>query len=148
MSRHPGALLASTYPLPRGPRVTLRLVRGRDLPGIRELARRAGAELDELTLVRLVSFDLTRRIVMCATALVGTAETVVGVGAIELEPAGRESAGRESAGRGSARRESAEAPPPAPSHLIVDQELTDGLAPLLTDALQGHATALARARAA
>jgi len=143
VSRHPGALLASTYPLPRGPRVTLRLVRGRDLPGIRELARRAGAELDELTLVRLVSFDLTRRIVMCATALVGTAETVVGVGAIELEPAGRESAGR-----GSARRESAEAPPPAPSHLIVDQELTDGLAPLLTDALQGHATALARARAA
>jgi hypothetical protein len=125
VSHHPGALLASSYALPRGPRVTLRLVRGRDLPGIRELARRAGADLDELALVRLVNFDLSARIVMCATALVGTSETVVGVGAIELN-----------------------APSPAPSGLIVDDQLTDGLAGLLTAALVGHAAALARARVA
>ncbi|HEX4011395.1 MAG TPA: hypothetical protein VHX62_15355 [Solirubrobacteraceae bacterium] len=125
VSHHSGALLASSYPLPRGPRVTLRLVRGRDLPGIRELARRAGADLDELALVRLVNFDLRARIVMGATALVGTAETVVGAGAIELD-----------------------APDPAPSRLIVDEELTGGLAPLLTEALVAHAAALARARVA
>jgi hypothetical protein len=125
VSHHPGALLASSYALPRGPRVTLRLVRGRDLSGIRGLARRAGADLDELALVRLVNFDLSAQIVMCATALVGTSETVVGVGAIELD-----------------------APNPAPSRLIVDEELTDGLAGLLTGALTGHAAALARARVA
>jgi hypothetical protein len=125
VSHHPGALLASSYALPRGPRVTLRLVRGRDLSGIRGLVRRAGADLDELALVRLVNFDLSAQIVMCATALVGTSETVVGVGAIELD-----------------------APNPAPSRLIVDEELTDGLAGLLTGALTGHAAALARARVA
>lgn len=122
----PGALLARYYALPRGPRVCLRLVRPRDGAGIRSLLEAHGLAADDLRLARLVGFDLSRRIVLCATALIGSTDTVVGVGAIEL-------------GEGAA---------PEPTLLVVDEELTDGLAKLLREALIGHAAALARARAA
>jgi hypothetical protein len=106
--------------------VCLRLVRVRDLAGIRELFERQGVVADEFELARLVRFDLRTQIVICATALIGLAETVVGIGAIELD--------------GVAARE--------PTLLVVDGQATEGLEQLLADALVGRAAALTRARAA
>jgi len=120
----PGALLARYYSLPSGPRVRLRLVRSRDRDGIRQLFAAQGHVADELELARLVAFDVPRRLVLVATALIDTTEKVVGVGAIELGEAS------------------------GPALVLVDEALADGLRPLLSDALIGHAGALARARAA
>ena len=122
----PGALLARYYVLPRGPRVCLRLARIRDLPGIQELFAGHRLAPDELELARLVRADPRRQIVICATALVNGAETIVGVGAIDLE-----------------RMPDRE---PEPMLLLVDDRLTDGLEELLADALMGRAQALSRAR--
>jgi len=122
----PGALLARSYVLPRGPRVCLRLARVRDLPAIAQLLERQGIEPDELELARLVRFDPRRRVVICAAALVGCTETIVGIGAIEL----------------------GNVPSGQPDQLVVDSHLTDGLDELLTRALIGRARALAGARAA
>ncbi len=122
----PGGLLAEYHALPRGPRVCLRLVRGRDAAGVRALYARHGAPLSELELARLVSFDLRTQLVLCATALIDAAETVVAVGSIELEDRGRL----------------------APSLVVVDEALADGLDALLADALVAHADAMLRARAA
>jgi hypothetical protein len=122
----PGALLARSYALPRGPRVCLRLARVRDLPSVRALLRRQGIEPDELELARLMRSDPRCRLVICATALIDSAETVVGIGAIELD------------GESDL----------LPSRLLVDDQITDGLAPLLFEALVGRARALVRARAA
>jgi hypothetical protein len=122
----PGALLARSYALPRGPRVCLRLARVRDLRNLSRLLRRQRLNPDELELARLVHFDPRERLVICATALIGSAETVVGVGVIELTGD----------------------PATVPSLVVVDDVITYGLAELLSDALIGRARALARARAA
>lgn len=123
---NPGGLLAEYHALPGGPRVCLRLVRGRDAAGVRALYARHGTPLSELELARLVTLDLATQLVLCATALIDSAETVVGVGAIELEDGGRL----------------------APSLVVVDEELADGLDALLVGALVAHADAMLRARAA
>ena len=65
------------------------------------------------------------RAVICATALIAASETLVGIGAIELD-----------------------SDPPRPDTLVVDEALTDGLDELLTRALLGRANVLARSRAA
>jgi hypothetical protein len=122
----PGALLARTYALPRGPRVCLRLARVRDLPSVGQLLERQGIEPDELELARLMRSNPRRRLVICATALIDGAETVVGIGAIELD-------GRDAH--------------PRPSLVVADDRITDGLVPLLSDALVGRARALVRTRA-
>jgi hypothetical protein len=123
--RHePGALLAQYHPLPRGPRVCLRLVRRRDLAAIADLYDRQGIAIHELILARLVSFDLLSMLVLCATALIDSRETLLGVGAIELDR------------------------PTEPTLVVVDEHETDGLDELLAGALVAHATALANARAA
>jgi hypothetical protein len=67
------------------------------------------------------------RVVICATALIGSAETIVGVGVIEL---GDDAAAQE------------------PTWVVADQEATEGLEELLHQALVGRARALARTRAA
>ena len=113
----PGALLARTYELPTGPRVRLRYARRSDAPGLRELLAGRGIEAAEASLERLVRYDPSRRAVICATALVGATETVVGVGAIELRPDA------------------------VPETLVVDEALTEGLGELLAAALLGRATA-------
>jgi hypothetical protein len=118
----PGALLARSYALPRGPRVCLRLARIRDLRAIEELAAGRGVELDALGLARLVRGDPRQRVVICATALVRGSETVVAVGAIDVSAT-------------------------EPSLLVVDELVTDGLSGLLTAALTGRAASLRRARA-
>jgi hypothetical protein len=118
-SRHdPGALLARYHPLPRGPRVCLRLVRRRDLRGIADLYARVGMPVHELSLARLVSFDPRSRVVLCATALIDSWETILGVGAIELER------------------------PTKPTLVVVDEHETEGLFELLSGALVSHATAV------
>jgi hypothetical protein len=125
---NPGGLLARYYALPRGPRVCLRLIRSRDAAGVHALCERRGVPLSELGVARLINFDLGTQLVLCATALIGSSPTVVGVGAITLT--------------GSL--------PPAlvPTLVVVDDELTDGLDELLVQALVGHADAVVRARAA
>jgi hypothetical protein len=119
----PGALMARHYTLPDGLRVCLRLARVRDRDGIRDLCARHGLEVDELELARLVGFDPRRRLVICATALIGSKETVLGVGAIDL---------------------SRDADP----WLLVVDKRADGLGPLLADALLGRTRAVLRSRAA
>jgi hypothetical protein len=117
--RHdPGALLAKYHPLPRGPRVCLRLVRRRDLAAIADLYARQGIAVHELSLARLVSFDLLSMLVLCATALIDSRETVLGVGAIQLDR------------------------PTEPTLIVVDEHETDGLDELLSGALVVHATAI------
>jgi hypothetical protein len=116
--RDPGALLAQYHPLARGPRVCLRLARRRDLAAIADLHARQGIAVHELSLARLVSFDLLSKLVLCATALIDSRETVLGVGAIELDR------------------------PAEPALVVVDEDETDGLAELLSAALVTHATAI------
>ncbi|MEA2210231.1 MAG: hypothetical protein QOF83_179 [Solirubrobacteraceae bacterium] len=121
----PGALLARSYTLARGPRVRLRLTRQRDLASIESLLRREGTAQAELDLARLLRADPRRQLAITATALLGSVETVIGFGAIDLD-----------------------APGATPKTLVVDRELTDGLDRLLSDALIGRAEALRRTRAA
>jgi hypothetical protein len=116
-------LLTRSYELPRGPRVRLRLAQGRDVAAIRALLRGTASERDSLDIGRLVRFDPRRRVVICATALIGSVETIVGVGAIDLDA-------------------------PEPDIVMVDDELTDGLAELLTRALVVRATEFSRRHAA
>jgi hypothetical protein len=115
--------MARHYLLPGGFRVCLRLPRIGDREGVRRLCGRHDLELDELELARLVGFDPRRRLVICATGLIGSAETVLGVGAIEI---------------------AADADP----WLLVIDDRAEGLGSLLADALLGRAQALLRARAA
>jgi hypothetical protein len=113
-----GALMAQYHPLPRGPRVCLRLARRRDLAPIADLYARQGIAVPHLSLARLVSFDPLSRLVLCATALIDSRETVVGVGAIELDR------------------------PTEPTLVVVDEHETEGLYELLSGALVSHATAV------
>ncbi|MFL5819954.1 MAG: hypothetical protein ACJ76S_04640 [Solirubrobacteraceae bacterium] len=115
-----GALLSRSYPLPYGPRVRLRLARRSDLPAIRGLLEQRGVPASELSLDRLVRYDPRVRAVICATALVGGAETVVGIGAIDLTPGAE------------------------PDTIVVDERLTRGLGELLAVALLRRAETHAR----
>ena len=121
----PGALLARHYALPDGTRVCLRLLRPRDQPGVRDLFAPHDLSLPDFELARLVHFDLTRRFALVATALIDTAERVVGLGVVDFAE-----------------------DPRHPALLLVNEDLAEGLEPLLREALVGHARTLARARAA
>lgn len=120
----PGAMLARFYDLPRGPRVCLRLARASDLRGIEELFQFHGFQPGELDLARLVRTDPRHRIVISATALIGSSEAVVGIGVIDLDQ------------------------PERPLLVLVDEERTSGLDALLSEALTGRAQALNQVRAA
>ena len=120
----PGALLGSSFTLDDGVRVRLRLARSSDSAMIRALVARVGSRPEELQLARLVHFDPRHRAVICATALIDSTETLVGVGAIDLDGTGE------------------------PEVVIVDGEHSQALPELLAAALAGRATAAAEARAA
>jgi hypothetical protein len=120
------ALLGRYHLLSQGLRVCLRLARPRDREGIADLFWAQGREPDELQLARLVRFDPRRRLVICATALIDSLETIVGVGEIDLQ-----------AGPGA-----------GPDLVLVDELRTTGLEKLLSDALTGRARLLRRDHAA
>ena len=115
-----GALLSRSYALPAGPRVRLRLARRSDLPAIRELLERRQVAAGDLALSRLVRYDPRLRAVLCATTPLGGTETVVGVGAIDLQADAE------------------------PDTIVVDERLTQGLGELLASALVQRARAHAR----
>jgi hypothetical protein len=120
LSRDPGALLSRSYELPAGPRVRLRLARRSDVPGFRALFAQRGIPVTDFELQRLVRYDPRRRVVICAMAPVRGAETVVGVGAIDLDAAAE------------------------PDTVVVDERLTDGLGTLLAEVLVQRARIHAR----
>jgi hypothetical protein len=121
----PGALLARSYELAGRQRVVLRLARLGDLRGLEALCDRLGVSLGELELARLLRSNPRERLVICAMALKRSAEVVVGLGVIEIDHVER-----------------------GPSLLLVDEDLSEGVGELLSDALTGRAHALTRARAA
>jgi len=118
--------MSQTYALARGPRVRLRLAGRGDAAAIIALLVRCDLSPEQLELSRLVRFDPRRRAVLCALALIDSRETLVGLGAIDLDGN----------------------PATEPDVLVVDERITEGLQDLLVAALAGRAAALARARAA
>jgi hypothetical protein len=120
------ALLGDSYPLRDGFRVRLRMARSSDAVPIRGLLDRVDFAAGDLELARLVQFDPRRRCVICATALIDATETLVGVGAIELDTDGQAE----------------------PDMLVVSEEHAEAVAELLTSALIDRVAYAARARAA
>jgi hypothetical protein len=80
-------------------------------------------DADSLWWERLLRFD-RRRIVICATALIGADEVFAGFGALELQAGAQ------------------------PDPVLADERLTEGLGELLAAALVGRAEAISRSRAA
>lgn len=119
-------LLGRYHELPSGLRVCMRLARPRDAGGIADLFWAHGREPDALELGRLVRFDPRRRVVICATALVDSLETIIGVGEIELGHGADTGAG----------------------FVLVDEVRAEGLEDLLSAALVSRARLLRRGRAA
>jgi hypothetical protein len=118
----PGALMARTFSLPRGPEVRLRLARPRDEAGLRALIERSGGDASEIDVASLTWFDPRVRIVICAT---DSRETLLGIAAVTLGDGPRD-----------------------PDVLLVDETLTDGLEELLRGVLAAEARAFSRALAA
>jgi hypothetical protein len=125
-SRNRSALLGESYPLRDGFRVRLRMARSSDAAPIRALLDRVDFGAGELELARLVQFDPRHRWVICAAALIDGAETLVGVGAIQLD----------------VER------PTEPETLVVTGEHAADIAELLAGALIDRAAHAAQARAA
>ncbi|HET9124402.1 MAG TPA: hypothetical protein VFN65_05915 [Solirubrobacteraceae bacterium] len=103
-----------------GTRVAMRRVRLRDLDALRAIAARAGILCEEFELARLVRSDPGDRLVLCATAVRGGVEVVLGVGVIERS--------------GSTTM---------PSLILVEPAYGRPLADLLADALIARARAVA-----
>jgi hypothetical protein len=109
-----------TFALDDGPRVRLRLARRSDAAAVRELLERRGVEASALDVLRLLAFDPAERLVLCAFMPIDRAETLVGLGAIDLF-------------------EDAD-----PDTLVADEDLAPGLGALLGDVLEGRARAHGR----
>jgi hypothetical protein len=112
--------LRRTFPLAGGPRVRLRLARRSDSERVRALLAGRGVDASELEVLQLLTYDPARRFVLCAFAPLDGAETLVGIGAIELAPGAD------------------------PDTLVVDEDLTDGLPAVLGGVLIERARAHAR----
>lgn len=109
-----------TYPIENGPRVRLRLAWRGDAAAVRGLLARRGLDASDLELRRLLTFDPMKRVVLCAFAPIDSTETLVGIGAIDLDVAAE------------------------PDTLVVDERLAGGLSSLLGEALQSRAHAHGR----
>jgi hypothetical protein len=79
-------IFSRTHRLEDGLRVRLRLARPGDQGPLVALLSRLGFAPSEAALLDLVRFDPQRREVVCATALIGGRERILGFGALELEP--------------------------------------------------------------
>jgi hypothetical protein len=103
------------------------MARSSDAAPIRALLERVDFAAGDLELARLVQFDPRHRYVICAAGLIDGAETLVGVGAIQLDTEER---------------------PAEPETLVVTGEHAADVAELLTGALIDRAARAAQARAA
>lgn len=121
----PGALLARSYVVADDVRVILRLARVRDLDAVADLFAREGNGLSRLEVARLLRSHPRERLMLCATALIGGREVVVGFGTISLIHEGV-----------------------TPTLIVADTARAPGLGALLGEALLGRAAALNRSRAA
>jgi hypothetical protein len=74
-------LFGRTYRLTEGTQIRFRLAGPGDHPGVSALLARVGSKSDELQLVRLLRADPRKHAVVCATALIGGRETVLGFAA-------------------------------------------------------------------
>jgi hypothetical protein len=112
--------LRRTFPLPAGPRVRLRLARRADAAGVRALLSGRGVAAGEHEVLRLLAHDPAERIVLCAFAPLEGADTLVGLGAIDLSPGAE------------------------PDTLVVDERLTAGLGEVLGGVLSERARTRSR----
>ena len=112
--------LRRTFPLADGPRVRLRLARRGDAAAVEALLAARGLAASEHEILRLLAYDPAERIVLCAFAPLGGADTLVGIGAIDL------AAGAE------------------PDTLVVDERLADGVGELLGGVLIARARVRSR----
>ena len=119
----PGALLARSYLVADGVRVTLRLARARDLEAIADLFAREGNGLSRLEIARLLRSQPRERLLLCATALIAGREVIVGFGTVSLVAEGV-----------------------TPALIVADTARAPGLGTLLGEALLGRAKALNRSR--
>jgi hypothetical protein len=78
--------LTRTFPTPHGERVELRLAHRGNTGAVRDLLTRRGVDASPLEVRRLLSYDPTKRQVLAAFAPIDGAVTLVGLGAIDLEP--------------------------------------------------------------
>jgi hypothetical protein len=122
--RDPQALLGGYHVIQRDLRLRLRLARSSDRDAIQRLIDAHGNGGVEFQLGSLVHFDPRRRYVLCASALIDSTETVVGLGVIEFDG------------------EDASTP-----SVVVDPRYPE-VAELLSQALSARAREAARARAA
>jgi hypothetical protein len=101
----------------------LRLAQVRDVAAIEDLLRARGQEAQQLELARLVLSDPRERVAVCATALIGLRETVLGFGTIEV---------------GSSE----------PDLIVTNRDQADCLESLLARALLSRSATIAQRRAA
>lgn len=99
--------LTRTFAPDAGPRVQLRLARRGDIPAVTALLAGHGVKAAGLDVARLLSYDPAHRAVLAAFAPIEGTETLVGLGAIDLDPGAD------------------------PDTLVVDERLTDGLGELI-----------------
>lgn len=113
----PHSPLTRTYTLEEGPTVHLRLALRFDAAPVADLLRRRGVQAGDLEIMRALTYDPSCRAVVAALALIDGQETLVGLGAIELEPDA------------------------LPDTLVADEKLAPGLGRLLGELLTARAGA-------
>ena len=74
-----------THHLDDGPRVRLRLASRSDAPAVEDLLVRRGLYASQLEVSRLLAFHPGHRVLLCAFAPIDGQETLVGIGAIDLD---------------------------------------------------------------
>jgi hypothetical protein len=80
------AVFTRTFELESGPRVRLRLARPSDRAAVEALLRGRGVVATELDVRRLLAYDPVRRRVYAAFAPLDGTDTLIGLGAIDLDP--------------------------------------------------------------
>jgi len=81
------SMFGRLHRLDGGLRVRVRLARPSDQPLVADLLERLGFQPSHSLLLDVMRLDPHRRAVVCATALVGGTERVVGFGAVDLQSA-------------------------------------------------------------
>ena len=109
------SIFTRSVALPSGLRVRLRLARPADARPLGDLLARRDLPANALDVRRMLRFDPSRRVVLCAFAPIDGAETLVGLGAIDLH--------------GDAELDT----------LVVDERVAGGLAEVLGDVLTRRA---------